>query len=124
VEVKRVTMKARQLSIHISEKDLHEGEPLYEAIVKRFNAEEFAGVTVVKALEGFGAHHRIHRDKILSFQREAPIVLVMIDTEENVAKARSILDKMLAHGAVVVSDVEVTFYGPSAGGKASQGPGA
>jgi PII-like signaling protein len=45
------------------------------------------------------------------------MVLIMVDTEENIAKARAILDKMLTHGAVVTTDVEATYYGPSAQGK-------
>ena len=110
-------MKAKQMWIHISEKDVHDGEPLYEAIVKRFNVEQFAGVTVTKAVEGFGSHHQIYRDRMFTLHREAPMVLIMVDTEENIAKARAILDKMLTHGAVVTSDVEATYYGPSAQGK-------
>jgi PII-like signaling protein len=115
-ETRKRTMKAKQLSIHISEKDLWNGEPLYEAILKRFHMEEFAGATVYRALEGFGGHRTIHRDGVIR-HREAPIVLVMIDTEENVRKAQKILDGMIAHGTVVVTDVEATFYGPAAGPK-------
>lgn len=110
---RKVTMKAKQLSIHISEKHSYHGEPLYEAILKRFNLEEFAGATVYRALEGFGPHHRIHRDRRFALHHEAPIIMIMIDTEEHVARAREILDGMLDHGAVVVSEVEVTFYRPA-----------
>lgn len=116
LEARRVTMKAKQLSIHISEKDTHNNEPLHEAILKRFNMEEFAGATVHRALEGFGAHHHIHSDGLFR-HREAPIVILMVDSEENVGKARRILDGMLKHGAVIVTDVEATFYGSSAEGK-------
>lgn len=118
----KVTMNAKQLSIHISEKDTYRNEPLHEAILKRFNMEEFAGATVYRALEGFGAHHKIHHNRKLSLHRESPIVLLMVDTEENVRKALGILDGMLEHGAVVVSDVQVTYYGPSAIGKGEGRP--
>jgi PII-like signaling protein len=121
-EIAKVTMKAKQLSIHISERDVYNNEPLYEAILKRFNMEEFAGATVYRALEGFGAHRQIHRNTFFSFHREAPIVLIMIDTEENVQRAQKILDGMLKHGAVIVTDVEATFYGPSATPKQGGAP--
>lgn len=114
---RKVTMKAKQLAVHISEKDTYLGEPLHEAILKRFAVEELAGATVYRALEGFGAHHHIHRDRILTLHREAPVVIVVVDTEANIARARAVLDGMLKHGAVIVSDVEATFYGPSAEGK-------
>jgi PII-like signaling protein len=123
-ETRKVTMKAKQLSVHISEKDLHNGEPLHEAILKRFSMEEFAGATVYRALEGFGAHHQIHRRRLLGLGREAPIVVLMVDTEKNVRKAMAILDGMLTHGAVIVTDVEATFYGQSAEGKAGEAGGA
>ncbi len=48
----------------------------------------------------------------------------MVDTEENVAKAKRILDGMLSHGAVVVSNVELTYYGQSASGKGPTEPSA
>jgi PII-like signaling protein len=116
---RKVTMKAKQLSIHISEKDVFNQEPLYEAILKRFAMEEFAGTTVHRALEGFGAQHKIHRPGFFGLSREAPIVLVMVDTEENVRKAQAILDGMLKTGAVIVTDVEATFYGAGADAKPS-----
>ncbi len=121
-KARKVTMKAKQLSIHISEKDRYCDEPLYEAILKRFNMEEFAGATVFRALEGFGAHHTIHRDRLITLHREAPIVIVMVDTEENVRKAQAILDEMLTHGAAIVTDVEASFYGSSAAGKPGAAP--
>jgi PII-like signaling protein len=113
---RKVTMQGKQLRIHISADDTYAGEPLHEAIVKRFAAEEFAGITVYRGLEGFGAEHKIHRDGVIR-HGAAPMVLIMIDTGENVARARAILDGMLEHGVVVVSDVEATFYGRSAEGK-------
>jgi uncharacterized protein len=119
--IKKVTMKAKQLSVHISEKHLHHGEPLYEAILKRFNMEEFAGATVYKAVEGFGAHHQIHRDRLFTRHHEAPIVLIMIDTEEHIRRAQKILDEMMSQGMVVVTDVEASYYGPSAEGKVASG---
>jgi hypothetical protein len=45
------------------------------------------------------------------------MVLIMVDTAENVARAQAILEKMLTHGAVVTTDVEATYYGTSAQGK-------
>lgn len=119
---RRMTMMAKQIAIHISANDLYNDEPLHEAILKRFNMEGFAGATVFKALEGFGVSHAIHRDRLFSLHREGPILVLMVDTEQNVAKAKAILDGMLSHGAVVISDVELTYYGRSSAGKEVEDP--
>lgn len=113
---REVTMKAKQLVIYISSEDTFGDEPLYEAIVKRFNQEEFAGLTVQRAIEGFGAHRRVHRRGYLTHS-DAPLVLIMVDSEANVERARELLGGMLKRGATVVSDVEVTYYGTSCEGR-------
>jgi PII-like signaling protein len=114
---RRVTMKAKQLRVHVSEADQWQGQPLHEAILKRFLLEEFAGVTVYRAFEGFGASQEIHRAGLFSARGGAPIVLLMVDSEENVKKAIAILDGMLTHGAAFVTDVDAIFFGKSAEGK-------
>ena len=48
------------LRIFIGENDSHEGKPLYEWIVLKARDCGLAGATVLRGLEGFGAHSRLH----------------------------------------------------------------
>ena len=102
--------KAKMLLIIISEDDKWEDEPLYEAIVKRLIMADIAGATVYKAFAGYGPHRRYHKKKTLSAHGELPILITVMDTEENINKVIPILDDMVQEGIVVLSDVNVIKY--------------
>ena len=102
--------KAKMLRIIISEDDEWEGEPLYEAIVKRLIMTDIAGATVYKAMAGYGPHKRYHKKKTLAAHGELPILITVMDTEENINRVIPILDEMVQEGIVVLSDVNVIKY--------------
>lgn len=102
--------KAKMLRIIISEDDKWEGEPLYEAIVKRLIMNDIAGATVYKAIAGYGPHKRYHKKKTLAVHGELPILITVMDTEENITKVIPILDELVGEGIVVLSNVDVIKY--------------
>lgn len=102
--------KAKMLRIIISEDDKWEGEPLHEALVKRLIMTDIAGATVYKAIAGYGPHKRYHKKKTLATHGELPILITVMDTEENINKVIPILDDMVQEGIVVLSDVNVIKY--------------
>jgi PII-like signaling protein len=102
--------KAKMLRIIISEDDKWEGEPLYEAIVKRLIVSDIAGATVYKAIAGYGPHKRYHKKKTLASHGELPVLVTVMDTEENIDRVLPILDELVQEGIVVLSDVNVIKY--------------
>ena len=102
--------KAKMLRIIISEDDKWEGEPLYEAIIKRLIMNDIAGATVYKAIAGYGPHKRYHKKKTLTVHGELPILLTVMDSEEKINKVIPILDELVGEGIVVLSDVNVIKY--------------
>jgi PII-like signaling protein len=102
--------KAKMLRIIISEDDNWEGEPLYEAIVKRLIMADIAGATVYKAIAGYGPHKRYHKKKTLSVHGELPILITVMDTEDKISRVIPILDELVGEGIVVLSDVNVIKY--------------
>ncbi|HXX57377.1 MAG TPA: DUF190 domain-containing protein [Thermodesulfovibrionales bacterium] len=102
--------KAKMLRIIISEDDKWEGEPLYEAIIKRLIMTDIAGATVYKAIAGYGPHKRYHKKRTLAAHGELPILITVMDTEEKIGKVIPILDEMVGEGIVVLSDVNVIKY--------------
>jgi PII-like signaling protein len=102
--------KAKMLRIIISEDDAWEGEPLYEAIVKRLIMADIAGATVYKAIAGYGPHKRYHKKKTLTVHGELPILITVMDSEEKINKVIPILDELVGEGIVVLSDVNVIKY--------------
>lgn len=102
--------KAKMLRIMISEDDEWEGEPLYEAIVKRLIINDIAGATVFKAIAGYGPHKRYHKKKSLAAHGELPVLITVMDSEEKINKVIPLLDDMVNEGIVVLSDVNVIKY--------------
>jgi PII-like signaling protein len=102
--------KAKMLRIIISEDDKWEGEPLYEAVVKRLIMSDIAGATVYKAIAGYGPHKRYHKKKTLTVHGELPILITVMDTEDKINKVIPILDELVGEGIVVLSDVNVIKY--------------
>jgi len=102
--------KAKIMRIYIGENDKWNGKPLYEGIVNGLRSHDIAGVTVYRAILGYGANRRIHKDAALSLSHDRPILLSVVDTEEKLRAFMPILDQMVQQGLVVLSDADVIKY--------------
>ena len=98
------------LRIFICESDKHQSLPLYEWIVRKAREQGLAGATVLRGLEGFGAHSRLHTAKILRLSTELPIVVEIVDTEENIQAFLPAIDDAIGEGLATLEKVEVRFY--------------
>jgi uncharacterized protein len=98
------------LRIFIGESDKHEGMPLYEWIVRQARQEGLAGATVLRGLEGFGAHSRVHTAKILRLSLDLPIVVEIVDSLEKIDAFIPIIDEAIPEGLATVETVQVRFY--------------
>jgi uncharacterized protein len=102
--------EARMLRIHFGEGDKWENKPLHEAIVSKCMELGLAGATVYRGIEGYGASTRIHQGSLWKFSKDAPIMLTVIDREEQIEKLIPHLDRMVVEGLVAMSRVEVIRY--------------
>ena len=93
----RTVKPARLLRLHLSERDRHEGKPLYEAVVERCRELRIAGATVFRGLEGYGETAGIERH---------PIVVTIVDTPEQIERLIPELEAMMTTGVIAASDVE------------------
>lgn len=100
----RTVRKAKLLRLHFSEGDHYNGKPLYEAIVNRCKELGIAGATVFRGLEGYGETAEIHRHHLM--RRDQPIVVTVVDTEENLARLIPEVEEMMDTGMIAASDVE------------------
>lgn len=106
--------EASMLRIHFGEGDKWKGKPLHEAIVAKCQELGIAGAIVYRGLEGYGTSTRIHYSSHWTFSKDAPIVVSIIDTEEQVKKLIPHLDSMVEEGLIAMSRVEVIRYSRSA----------
>ncbi len=101
---------AKRLSIYIGESDQWHGHSLSGALVRRAKELGLAGATVLRGIEGFGAHSRLHTTRILRLSEDLPIVVELIDTAERIDGFLPVLDEMVREGLVVIEDVHVLKY--------------
>jgi PII-like signaling protein len=102
--------KGHLLRIFIGESDKHEGLPLYEWIVRKARENGLAGSTVIRGLEGFGAHSRIHTTKILRLSEDLPIIVEIVDTLEKIDNFLPIIDNAITEGLATIEKVDIRFY--------------
>src|ERR1700757_2328651 len=102
--------QARMLRIHFTEADKWEGETLYKAIVAKCMDLGIRGATVFRGVEGFGASARIYHARSLSISKNAPVMVTVIDTEEQIQKLLPHLDQMIQGGLVASSKVDAIRY--------------
>lgn len=100
----------RLLRIFIGESDSWHGKPLYEAIVEKLRGEGLAGATVLRGVEGFGAHSRLHTSRILRLSQDLPVVIEVVDKPERIDSIIPMLDEMVSEGMLTVEDVHIIAY--------------
>jgi PII-like signaling protein len=100
--------------IFVGETDKWHHRPLYRALVERLRKEGFAGVTVLRGVEGFGARSVIHTVSILDLSGDLPIVIEVVDTQERIDSLMPILDEMMSGGLVTIERVRVVRYAAAA----------
>ncbi len=98
------------LRVFIGESDQHDGRPLYEAIVMKARELNLAGATVLRGMLGFGANSRIHSAKILSLSQDLPMVVEIVDSEENINRLLPFIDETVEEGLVTLEKARVIKY--------------
>lgn len=96
---------ARLIQIHIAESDRHDGTPLYEVLVSRCRELGIAGATVFRGIEGYGETATIHRKPLLG--TDQPVVVMIVDSEENIARVRTALEDLIDTGMIAESRVSM-----------------
>jgi hypothetical protein len=98
------------LRIFIGESDKHDGMPLFQWIVRKARERGLAGATVIRGLEGFGAHSRVHTAKILRLSIDLPIIIEIVDTIEKIDGFLPVIDAAIPEGLATVEKVHIRFY--------------
>jgi hypothetical protein len=98
--------------VFIGESDKWQHRPLYIALVERLREEGFAGATVFRGAAGFGARSVLHTTKILRLSEDLPVVVEIVDSEEQIETLIPMLDEMVPEGLVTMEKVRVLKYAP------------
>jgi PII-like signaling protein len=100
--------------IYIGEGDKWRHQPLAAALLERLRKDGFAGATVFHGVAGFGARSIIHTSHILRLSEDLPVVIEVVDTEDQMKRLTAIVDEMVPEGLVTIEKIEVFKYSPGA----------
>mgnify|MGYP000946309679 FL=1 len=64
----------------------------------------------MKGILGFGADSRIHAAKLLSISDDLPVIVEIVDLEENIQWIIPYLDEHITEGLVTMEKVRVVKY--------------
>ncbi|MFA6545267.1 MAG: DUF190 domain-containing protein [Limisphaerales bacterium] len=106
----KIPENGKLLRIFIGESDSWQHQPLYEVIVLKARELGLAGATVLRGPMGFGASSRLHTAKILRLSEDLPVVIEIVDSEENISRLLPVIDTMIGDGLVTLEDVRVLKY--------------
>lgn len=98
------------LRIFIGEADRCKSKTLYEQIVLKARELNLAGATVLRGILSFGASSRIHTAKILELSEDLPVIVEIVDTEENLNKLMPFLDETVIDGLITLEKVKIIYY--------------
>jgi uncharacterized protein len=96
----------RLLRVFIDERDRHGMQPLYTAVVEYLRAQNVAGATVFRGIEGYGSHREIHIAKAFSWISNLPIVIEVVDDADKLASVLPGLEDLIGDGLITLEAAE------------------
>ncbi len=106
----RLSEQGMLIRIFIGESDRYKGKPLFEQIVFKARELGLAGATVCRGIMGFGACSHLHYANLLRLSEDLPIIIEIVDKEENINKIIPFLDEVVEEGLITIEKVKVLKY--------------
>jgi len=82
-----------KLTSYFGERDRTGDELVADALLDLYGRHQLQTSVLLRGVEGFGAHHRLRTDRLLTLSEDLPVVSVAVDTRERVI---AVLDEVLA----------------------------
>jgi len=74
-------------------------------LVRRLRASGAGGVTCLRGVWGFHGDHAPHGDRLLQLRRRAPVVTVIVDEPDRIARSFAIVDELTRDSGLVTSEL-------------------
>jgi hypothetical protein len=101
------------LRIFIGESDKYKGQTTYQYLAEYLKKNKYAGVTVIRGIEGYGHSSKIHSTDLLDLSSDLPIIIEIVDTEEKIEALKKVFEEtnMLGSGLITEERVKIIRYG-------------
>lgn len=108
--MKQEITAGKLLRVFVDEDDRWQGKPLYAAIVEALQSAGFTGATVLKGIEGYGAHNAVHSARAIDFSRNLPVLVEVMDEEARVLAFIPTLREMISEGLITLENVQMLRF--------------
>lgn len=106
-----MSQDAMLLRVYSDEAAMHGDDEVADVILARAKRTGLAGATVLKGRAGFASGSIVHRHHSLGIGDNPPIVIELVDAEENLRAFVSLLGDLRGIGLVTLEKVEVVTAG-------------
>lgn len=104
------------LRIIVSEHDTWHGKSLHSALVEAARTAGLAGATVLRGVEGYGAHGRVHTARLVDLSPDLPMLVEIVDEEAKISAFLPVADGMVESGLITTERLTVVVLRRSASG--------
>jgi len=98
---------AKLIRVFLGEADRWNGEPLYDAILKKLRLLDICGATVYRGIMGYGDKGHTRKEGLLHISHDMPVMISVIESAERVDEITQAIEGMLGDGLIVVSEVDM-----------------
>lgn len=98
------------LRILLGESDKTDGKPTYQVLVEMLRHAHISGATVLRGITGYGAHSHPHTTNILRLSQDLPIVVEVVDSQENIERVLPQIEQAVRGGLITMEKVRVIKY--------------
>ena len=95
----------QKLMIYSSEQARVGGVPQHEALIGRLRESGARGVTTLRGIWGFHGDHAPHGDRFFQVRRHVPIVTIVIDRPDAIARSFEVVDELTRERGLVTSEI-------------------
>jgi PII-like signaling protein len=97
-----VSADALKLTVYFGERDRAGGGFLSDALIGIYARHELRTSLVMRGVDGFGAKHQLHTDRLLSLSEDLPFVSVAVDAAPRIEAAAGEVRALAFHGLVTL----------------------
>ncbi|MDQ6835311.1 MAG: DUF190 domain-containing protein [Actinomycetota bacterium] len=92
---------ALKLSVYFSERERAAGSYLADALHSVYETHQVHTSVLLRGADGFGAHHHLHTDRLLSASENLPAVSIAVDARERIEAALPEVRALTAGGGLL-----------------------
>ncbi len=96
-----------KLTTYFSERQRSGGQFLADALFDLYERHRMRTSILLRGAAGFGQHHHLHTDRLLTLSETLPAVSIAIDAHERIERALSDVTELVGHGLITLERARV-----------------